>query len=539
MKSFLKGFASEANNDVLPSPRQMSNKKKSGQSTLFKGLESVNPDFDEQLKELSVDSSFSKKQISSPSLKPKIGIDSFKTENQTRKSLEKNENGKIITSKTLIYDLFQDFKTNIEGKDGKDKEGTTVLNSFSGFEGIELMLKRWDINDRIQAIEYGNKFLETADIDLLESGEPIFKDDPNVFYHILLKKDIVGMTIHDLFKEFTSFIEIKDKVDGRDGEHYYNCFYGNDSVKKMLENWDISRETAVDIGKKFIEEELIQICSAERSNAFKDAKYLYTILKFQESQLENMKILLEKFSAEYEPKLIPNYGYEEDKDYESFPSKSTKPTYLSLISDFTKAVQQEYVKYGAKRQWERDAKLWRTTMKYPGSVQKRDILRRIFTVLRFGAFFVLTNSGDCQFWYEIGLPIATALSHGSRVMIQTPPSYDPLSKIQIDRFWNWLLTGDKNGDSSKILSLELTGEECEKSKKQIFKRLAATHGISGGIRENLKSGYTKYIKEERTSGISISNANIFTNDSQFHTHPHWAMNIALGGHNLSTVILFY
>jgi len=71
-------------------------------------------------------------------------------------------------------------------------------------------------------------------------------------------------------------------------------------------------------------------------------------------------------------------------------------------------------------------------------------------------------------------------------------------------------------------------------KKVIFKRLAATHGVSSNIRDCLKDGYIKYIKEEKTSGISLANANFGGDFSQCNTHSHWGMNIPFGGHGLTT-----
>lgn len=446
------------------------------------------------------------------------------------KSLEKNQDGKIITKGFSPYELFQDFK-NIELKVEEDSE----ILYFTGEDAVQYILKKWDYIDKQQAIDIGTKFLE---IFLIEDNEnekdKSFKETSK--YHFLQKQDVSNSTLKDLFIEFQKFVDLKDQITKDEGEVYYNCFVGSESIVKMLENWDISKERAMEIGRKFIENEYIMIASAEASNVFKDSKALYSILHLEESKLEDMKLLLEKFAAEYNiiSLAFQNSDIDPRKDYDALPCRTTKPSYInSVIDDFTKAIQLEFQKHGPKRQWERDAKLWRSTLGYSGTRSRKEILSRIFTILRFAPFFIITEKGEHKLWCDTGYPIATSLSHGSRVMIQTPPS------ASHDKLWCWIMTGDENGDLSKVMGHELVGEDCEKSKKIVFKRLAATHGISVLKQpEAIKDSqtYYKHIKEEKTSGISMSSLNITNNAHQFHTHGHWAMNIPLGGYNLPTIL---
>jgi len=105
-----------------------------------------------------------------------------------------------------------------------------------------------------------------------------------------------------------------------------------------------------------------------------------------------------------------------------------------------------------------------------------DILRRIFVVLRYGDLLWRKSkkTNDWVLWNDLkGLPIATAMSHGSRIIIQLPRStlvdkkkgifsklkntLRPKDESNHDHgFWTWLLTGDENGSLDMICTPELT-----------------------------------------------------------------------------------
>jgi hypothetical protein len=55
----------------------------------------------------------------------------------------------------------------------------------------------------------------------------------------------------------------------------------------------------------------------------------------------------------------------------------------------------------------RDAILWKLTMKYPGNRARRDILRRIFSILRYGGLFYRNDkkSNEYNFRHDLNLPI--------------------------------------------------------------------------------------------------------------------------------------
>jgi hypothetical protein len=64
--------------------------------------------------------------------------------------------------------------------------------------------------------------------------------------------------------------------------------------------------------------------------------------------------------------------------------------------------------------FKRDVILWRLTIKYPGNIERGNILKRLFTILKFGGFFFKheKDSKEYRWYHDLGLPIACAISHG-------------------------------------------------------------------------------------------------------------------------------
>jgi hypothetical protein len=83
------------------------------------------------------------------------------------------------------------------------------------------------------------------------------------------------------------------------------------------------------------------------------------------------------------------------------------------------AVDEQYLTYGGIKMFLRDSILWlyfllkfrRLTLRYPGTKVRGNILRRLFTILRFGGFLYLDdkNSTEYKWWHDTGFPIASAL----------------------------------------------------------------------------------------------------------------------------------
>ncbi|KAL0488496.1 polyketide synthase [Acrasis kona] len=247
-------------------------------------------------------------------------------------------------------------------------------------------------------------------------------------------------------------------------------------------------------------------------------------------------------------------NYSSEAKYPSFPTLTKKQRentdFWQKVASMKKAVDEQYQSEGAVRQFDRDAKLWRMTLKFAGNVHRLNVLRRICVVLRHGGLMVKNESlpsvdefgnPQTQFvnWYEKGWPIACALSHGGRFLIQLnklPP--DVPDDYRDHSFWNWLLTGKEDGDSRTVLSLLSSGDEAEQEGKIIFKRIGATHEIVYGDKEELLcDGKKQHIFEARQIGVTLRNTKLFKNIEATYTHHrHWGLNIPMGGHGCESLV---
>jgi len=89
-----------------------------------------------------------------------------------------------------------------------------------------------------------------------------------------------------------------------------------------------------------------------------------------------------------------------------------------------------------------DAHMWRTALERPGTLAKQPMLRRIFMVLRWGGLVFRPNQkqSNWRLWSDVGWPIASALCHGGRVMVQLPRTR-PGQQGNDDAFFTWLTNG--------------------------------------------------------------------------------------------------
>jgi hypothetical protein len=229
-------------------------------------------------------------------------------------------------------------------------------------------------------------------------------------------------------------------------------------------------------------------------------------------------------------KILQKEIQKQSATFSSYPysiGKKSQP-YASRTQKIQKYITQEFKEHGFKKQIERDAKLWFLTLKNPGNKEIGGILKRIFTVLRFGELMFTRDSKKWNFWSESGWPISTSLSHGGRVIIQTP-KLKSMENSKIDAtFWEWLITGQEGGVLSNSCSLSTSGQECEDQRKLLFKRtknLMKINHLKDSIL--LPKGYEKHI-EECKCNLSSKNEDEYTNQ-------HWGMNISLGGHDQKSV----
>jgi hypothetical protein len=165
---------------------------------------------------------------------------------------------------------------------------------------------------------------------------------------------------------------------------------------------------------------------------------------------------------------------------------------------------QRYQQYTDEEKMQFDSILWSRTIDSPGNAYKGEILKRVFTVLRWGGLdFLPRNQNNWRRWTDVGWPIATALSHGGRVMIQLPRT-DPRSPHEKDhRFFDWLTRGQKGtavcferqGTHS---TGNLEEEQCSELLDGRMKVLRELHGSSHGGAQAVK------VSKGKSYGINLA-----------------------------------
>jgi hypothetical protein len=197
----------------------------------------------------------------------------------------------------------------------------------------------------------------------------------------------------------------------------------------------------------------------------------------------------------------------------------TSVTFQQRVKQINELIDNEFKEYGAFKQFERDAYLWRKTLSNPEIPTLGKILKRVFTLIRYGGLMFRTNESskkamknsksscvDWKFWNATKYPIAAAVSHGSRIIIQLPKASKTSSDDYDNSFWKWLITGDPDGDLSKYVSTATSGSEARREGKLLFKRLGATHALDYAKEEELvllDSLKYNYFKQQTTEEKSL------------------------------------
>ena len=147
---------------------------------------------------------------------------------------------------------------------------------------------------------------------------------------------------------------------------------------------------------------------------------------------------------------------------------------------------EEFKAHSPREQFSVDAAYWYGTCLNPGDRQKAKLLKRVWRILAEGGVWLRPEKAACWTAHSnSGIPLASILSHGGRVLVQLPRAGNLI--------WDWLW-GDLDA--------------------QKFKRFAGTHGVETGSREILPNGRPKVFTETKK------------NKGGFH----YGINIAGGGH---------
>lgn len=215
-----------------------------------------------------------------------------------------------------------------------------------------------------------------------------------------------------------------------------------------------------------------------------------------------------------------------------FKSKERKKFRIEAC---TQMIIKEFQDFGFESQFKRDCEMWYKTLQRPGDKRLRQILMRIFITIKYGGT-LYRESKKSKEWKLWTYPIAALLSHGSRVIIQLPKSKSTSKSKRDDSFWNWLLTGDEIGDLTSVVSTSLSGNKAQSENRLVFRRAAATHGITDDNIDkmdfSLPYNRSKIIHETKNwMGLKHSK---FIGSKKYilKEHRHWGMNVPLGGYGI-------
>lgn len=148
----------------------------------------------------------------------------------------------------------------------------------------------------------------------------------------------------------------------------------------------------------------------------------------------------------------------------------------------------------AQQQFELDTAMWYGAYQFCRNNDKKYLIARIFMVLQWGGLFFQRDQAWST-WNGSGIPLASALSHGGRVIVQLPPGQPARD------FWNWLW-GNLNPEQNH--------------------RSAATHGATYNKRAEIVRTKLKFYKEDKLGSLSPRAQNAFTGYQ-------YGVNIGLGG----------
>ena len=176
-----------------------------------------------------------------------------------------------------------------------------------------------------------------------------------------------------------------------------------------------------------------------------------------------------------------------------------------------------------KAQYDSDIAFWYGTLTDNLLPAHVFFFQRVFTILHLGKLCYKNNQGIWVKWKDSGIPIASSVSHGGRVMIQLPNNAGETKTL-----WKWLWTGLTAVDNQDF-------DPNVQFRPPV--RASATHGIGNKGSERMPAGCgIKKIVELKYSTFSLKKSSIGhaikDRRKQNTGKPrHFGLNIALGGSN--------
>lgn len=218
--------------------------------------------------------------------------------------------------------------------------------------------------------------------------------------------------------------------DHHHGDHSITCSTSSSSSSIPSNSKKSTSSSSSSQQQQYIEVKLAQATREFKQNLLNQTNVSTTLDSNTRDIVEPKEIIfLENFAYA----LIPD-----DVPY-------SDPLFLSQVERLKQIIEREYSEVGALAQFKRDAILWKKTLESPEYEALGNVLRRIFCVLRYGSLLYRENEKTHKWnlWNSTKYPIASVLSHGSRVIIQLD-SMDGDGAIHHNgdehSFWKWLVT---------------------------------------------------------------------------------------------------